>query len=110
MAEQAIQTFRHHFKIGLALTDPNFPLFQRDCLLQQAEMTFNMLRSSRLNPKLSVYTFLFGEFDFNATPLAPPGTRVVSHTKPALRASWQHNGEYGWYVGTSMQHYRCVNI
>ena len=68
-----------------------------------------MLGFFRINPKLSAYAFLFDEFDFNATPLVPPGTHVVSHAKPEVRASWQPNGEVGWYVGPSMQHYRCVN-
>ena len=54
--------------------------------------------------------FLFGEFYFNATLLAPPGTCVVSHTKPAIRALWQPSGEEGWYTGPSMKHYYCVNI
>ena len=72
LAERAIQTFKQHFKTGLALVDPDFPLSQWDRLLPQAVMTLNMLRASRINPKLSAYSYLFGEFDFNATPLAPP--------------------------------------
>ena len=109
LAERAIQTFKQHFKTGLALCDPDFPLSQWDRLLPQAEMTLNMLRASRINPQLSAYAYLFGEFDFNVTPLAPPGTRVVAHIKPAVRGTWAPNGEDAWYIGPSMQHYRCVN-
>jgi hypothetical protein len=47
-------------------------------------------------------------FDFNKTPLAPPWTKVVIHLKPDQRASWSYHGEEGWYVGPSMEHYRCV--
>ena len=72
LAERAIQTFKHHFKAGLASTDPNFPLSEWDRLLERANLTLNLLRSSRVNPKLSGYTYLFGEFNFNATPLPPP--------------------------------------
>ena len=84
-AERAIQTFKCHFKSGLASTDPNFPLAEWDRLIEQAVIPLNLLRSSRAKPNLSAYSYIFGEFDFTATPLAPPGTRIVSHTKPAKR-------------------------
>jgi hypothetical protein len=76
--------------------------------LFQAELTLNLLRSSRVNPKLSAYAYLNGNFNFNKTPLAPPGTKVIIHLKPDQRASWSYHGEEGWYVGPSMEHYRCV--
>ena len=38
----------------------------------------------------------------------PPGTKVVLHNKPSTRSSWDLNGSEGWYVGPSMNHYRCV--
>ena len=107
-AERAIQTFKNHFKAGLASLDPAFPIAEWDRLLDQAFLTLNLLRPARVNPSLSAYTYLFGLFDFNATPLAPPGTRVIVHSKPEKRASWDPNGKEGWYVGPSPQHYRCM--
>ena len=107
-AERAIQTFKHHFKAGLASVDPNFPLAEWDRLIPQANITLNLLRSARINPKLSAYTCIFGEFNYSATPLAPPGTKIVAHISPEKRGSWELNGEVGWYVGPSMDHYRCV--
>ena len=38
-----------------------------------------MLRLSRINPTLSVYNQVEGNFDFNITLLVPPGTRVLIH-------------------------------
>ena len=32
-AERAIQTFKNHFKAGIATTDPNFPSSEWDCLI-----------------------------------------------------------------------------
>ena len=58
---------------------------------------------------MSAYTYIFGEFNFAATPLAPPGTKIVAHIKPNVRRTWELNGEVGWYVGPSLQHYRCVS-
>ena len=67
-----------------------------------------MLCTSRLNQNLSAHAFIFGQFDFQSTPLAPPGTKVFSHTKPYVRKSWDTNGEVGWYVNAAPNHYRCV--
>ena len=86
---------------SLATFDPAFPIAEWDRLLFQAELTLNLL-------KLSADAYLNGNFDFNKTPLAPPGTKVVIHLKPDQRASWSYHGEEGWYVGPSMEHYRCV--
>ena len=107
-AERAIQTFKNHFKAGLASLDPDFPITEWDRLLDHCFLTLNMLRGARTNPKLSAHAFLFGQFDFNATPLAPPGTKVVIHSKPEKRASWDPNGREGWYIGPSPHHYRCM--
>ena len=51
---------------------------------------------------------MFGEFDFAVTPLAPPGTKIVAHIKSGQKLTWELNGEVGWYVGPSMQHYRYI--
>ena len=109
-AERAIRTYKNHFIAGLCSTDPTFPMHLWCRLIHQANITLNLLRASRLNPKLSAYAQLFGQFDFNRTPLAPPGTRILSHDKPAKRASWATHGEEGWYLGPSMEHYRCYHV
>ena len=110
LAERAIQSFKHHFKSGLCTVDPNFPVSQWDQLLEQAEITLNLLRNSNNNPKLSAHAYLFGNFDFARTPLAPPGIKVVAHNKPSTRSSWELNGDIGYYLGPATQHYRCFRI
>ena len=50
-AEQAIRTWKNHFITGLCTTDPNFPLFLWDTLVQQANITINLLRASLPTPK-----------------------------------------------------------
>ena len=107
-AERAIQTFKHHFLSGLATCNSKFPIDEWDRLLPQAQMTLNMLRATRINPKLSSYTYLHGNFDFNATPIAPPGTKVIIHKKVDDRLSWEYHGKMAWYIGPAMSHYRCV--
>ena len=86
-AERAICTFKNFFVVGLAICDPSFPIREWDRLLPGAELCLNLLRNSRINPKLSAWSYLFGQFDFNRTPLAPPGTELVIHEKPDKRKS-----------------------
>jgi hypothetical protein len=84
-AERAIRTFKNHFLSCLATCDPDFPISEWDRILPQAELTLNLLRSSRVNPKLSAHAYLHGNFDFNKTLLAtrhestcPPKTRPAT--------------------------------
>ena len=107
-AERAIQTFKDHFLAILAGAHPDFPAHEWDRLLEQAEITLNLLRNSRANPKLSSYAYLFGNFDFNKTPMVPCGTKVVAHIKPDKNTSWGFKGEEGWYIGPATEHYRCL--
>ena len=55
-AERAIQTFKALFITTLCIADPNFPANEWDRLLLQAELTLNLLRNCRYNPKLSAYS------------------------------------------------------
>ncbi|KAI2496471.1 hypothetical protein MHU86_18012 [Fragilaria crotonensis] len=109
-AERAIRTFKNHFIAGLCGVDKNFPLHLWDKLLPQAEITLNLLRGSRINPKLSAHAQMHGAFDFNRTPLAPPGIRVLVHIKPNERTTWSPHGEDGWYVGPALDSYRCYTV
>jgi hypothetical protein len=109
-AEHAIHTFKNHFIAGLCSLDPKFPIHLWDRLLPQALLTLNLLRGSRINPRLSAYAQVHGAFDFNRMPLAPPGTRVLVHEKPAVRETWAPHAVDGWYIGPAMHHYRCFRV
>ena len=73
-------------------------------------MTLNLIQQSRINPKLSAYAQLEGQHDFNANPLAPPGIQVLIHEKISTRRTWAPHGVEGWYLGPSMDHYRCYKV
>ena len=103
-------TFKNHFIAGLCSVDPSFPLHLWDKLLPQAIITLNLLRPSRINPNLSAYAQLHGQFDFNRTPLAPPGTKVLAYIRPENRPSWAPHAREGFYVGPAMRHYCCHNV
>lgn len=70
----AIQSFKNHIMSNLK-KNHEFPASQWFQILEQCEMTLNMLQKSRISPKLSVYTQRFGVFDCNSTLLEPIGTK-----------------------------------
>ena len=107
-AERSIQTWKDHFLAGLASIHPDFPMTEWDRLINQCNITLNLLRTLRIHPHLSAYAVFFGNFDFTRTPLAPPGTKVVFHNKPSQLASWAFHGQEGWYIGPAMDHYRNI--
>jgi hypothetical protein len=59
-AERAIRSFRDHLIAGLCATDKSFTMHLWDRLLPQAVITLNMLRTSRINPKIfNIHTHLW---------------------------------------------------
>ena len=86
--------------------DKQFPAYQWCHILEQCEMTLNMLRRSRINPKLSAYTQLFGVFDYNATSLAPIVTKAFIHERPNQRSTFADHGKIAFVIGPAMEHYR----
>jgi len=61
-------------------------------------------------PRLLAWSQVHGPFDFNRTPLAPPGTRVLVHEKPSLRGTLSPHAVDGWYLGPATLHYRCYQV
>ena len=59
-AERAIQTIKNHLIAGLCTVHKAFPIQLWCELLQQCEITLNLLGASRRNPKLSAYVILEG--------------------------------------------------
>jgi hypothetical protein len=107
-AKQAIATFKEHFIAALATVNQLCPLQLWDELLPQVELTLNMLRFSRRNPKISANQEVCDAFDFNKTPPAPLGTKAVIYDDSTSRASWAPHDTDGYYVGPAPNHYRCL--
>ena len=71
----------------------------------------NLLRQSRINPRRSAYSELFGTFDFNATPLAPIGTEAIIFQHCNNRTtSYSDHGNAGWYIGPCPNKYRNYKV
>ena len=106
-AERAIQTFKNAFIAALATTDRDFPLQLWDRLTPQVINCLNMIRTSRIDPTKSAYETLYGPYNWNHYPLAPLGCKAIIYEDGDTRGSWASRGVDGWYLGPSLDHYRC---
>jgi hypothetical protein len=109
-AERAIRSFKDHLISGLCSTDKSFPMHLWDRLLPQAVITLNILRTSRINTKLSASIHIDGQYDFNRAPMAPPGTRIIAHETPSRRKTWAPHGQDGWYIGPAIEYYQWYTV
>ena len=91
-AKRAIHNYKDHLVTGLIRCDPIFPLHLWDRLLQQATLMLNLLQPSQINLLLSAEDQLNGAFDFNQTPLTPPGTKVLVYETPYQWCTWDPHG------------------
>ena len=55
LSERDIQTYNNHLVSGISGTHPDFPLILWDTFIKQENITINLLRTSRINPKLSAH-------------------------------------------------------
>ena len=51
-----------------------------------------------------------GKFDFDQTPLAPTGCKVILHDGTDEQPSWVNHGSKGFYVGPALKHFLCYNV
>ena len=102
--ERAIQTLKGLFKLTREGVHPDFPAKCWDLLLPQVVVITNLVRASRINPAISAYTQVHGIFDYNETPMAPPGTKVVVFDN--TKSSWGNDSVDGFYVRPAPDHYR----
>ena len=104
IAERCIRTWKNHFTSMRAGAPPSFRMANWCRMTDQCDITFNMMRQCALNPRLSAFEAMEGMFSFDATPMAPVGTKTIIHLKPVQRHSWGYHALKAWYIGTSIKH------
>jgi hypothetical protein len=102
-AEWMIRHFKNHFLSILAGVNAAFPPYLWDLLLPQAELSVNLLRQATNNPRISAWVYFNSLFDFNKTPLAQVGFRVLIHAKSATRPC-DYRAKQGFYIGPALDH------
>jgi hypothetical protein len=80
-------TLNNHFIADLCSVDSTFPMKLWDKPLPHATITLNLLLKSRINPRVSAYAQLNGNFDFNRTPLPPPLVLESSPIRNKIKGS-----------------------
>ena len=108
--ERFIRTWKNHFISFLSRTNPNLPLYLWDRLIDQSNISLNLLRKSRINQNLSAYQELEGILDYNKTPLFPPGSQVLIYEKVEKRHTWGPRRLLGCYIGTELNQYRFLKL
>ena len=111
VAEKAIQVFKDYFISVLCGTDTSFTVRLWCRLLRQSEHQLNMLRTSRVDNSTSTFEIMGGQkHDYNSNPFAPLGQAVEMHVMPSKRKTWEEHTKSGFYLGNSVEHYRCHEI
>jgi hypothetical protein len=108
--KQMICHFKNHFLSILASVDTTFPPYLWDLHSPQVELTVNLLRQATIDPKIPAWEYFNCSFDFNKTPLAPVGCRVLIHAKPPTCKSWDYRAKQGFYVSPVLDHYSCYEL
>ena len=80
LTKEENKLFKHHFKACFATINSYFSWRERNCLLVHAKLTMNLLCLIQVNPKISAYTYLFSNVDYNKASLVPLRTKVIAHT------------------------------
>ena len=94
----------------MASTHPDFPFSKWFKLVEQGIITLNVLRPSRLNPKLLAYAQVFGAFNYKKTPFLPPVMKVLAHVLPIDRRLFDPHEIKGFSKGVAIENSRPFKI
>ena len=106
LAEKAVQTYNATFKSTLASLPKQIPIAYWCRLLTQTDLSVHIVRLCRQNPLLLAWAAMEGKLHFDATTVAPSGSEMLMHQKPARRSSFGPNAKKAWYLGPCLNHYR----
>ena len=78
--------------------------------MRHAENQLNILRKSRINPKISAFEQMYGPHDYDTHLFAILGCAVELHVTPKSRRTWEAHTKTGYYLGAAWDHYRCHRV
>lgn len=109
-AERDIRTWKNHFIATRAGADKSFPPNMWDSLLDQVDLTLNILRPCGLVPNTSAWDYVCGPYDYKRNPIGPAGAKVLVYENPNERETFADHGVEGFYIGPAWNHYRCFKV
>ncbi|KAL7474434.1 hypothetical protein ACHAW6_000408, partial [Cyclotella cf. meneghiniana] len=101
---------KNHFVVMRAGAAKSYRLSNWCKDLEQTNITLNMMCPCTQNPNLLAQELLDGMFSFDATPMAPLGTKCMLHIKPACRHTWGYHSIQAQYFAPALNHYRCIKL
>jgi hypothetical protein len=104
-AEHMIHTFKVHFISILAGVDNNFLLSVWCHLLEPTELTLNLLRQSKVAPKVSTYAHIHVPHNNMKKPFAPLSWAIQAHIKLEDCRTWHTQSDAGFSLGMSIEHH-----
>ena len=104
--DREIHAYKNHLISELSSCYDNFPTILWSKLIRQFQDLLNMLRRSRVHPKVSSYYVWKGPSDFNRILFSSSGTKATIFNPPETRSSWGPRALDAWYISQSYNHYR----
>ena len=108
--ERDIRIWKNHLVSCISVTDKMYPMHLWYRLLEQTEITLNMLMPSRKTPNILVHIIMEGNFDFKKTPLAPTSTNVIVCDKPNIRRTCGQHMVQECYKGPKVEQRQCHKV
>lgn len=84
------------FMSGIVKGDKKILLTESDWVIPQANITISLPQNARSSPALSVYTFVFREFNVLTTPLSPLETKAVAYIDSEACKNFKSNEKIRW--------------
>ena len=106
----AVNSTKYHVISTVATVDKTCTLQLWSRFLPQMQRTLNMFRTSRQNNNLTANKELNGPFDWNATPMAPLGSRATAFIAPNNRNTYVPHTIEAYVTGMAPHHYRLLEM
>ena len=100
-AEKSIQTWKDHLIGLMSGTAESFPAHIWYQAMLQAERQLLLLRKSNVNPKISVYAYVSGPYNYNAAPFFFIGMDTLVYDKPKIRVVFEDHCSKGFVLVTA---------
>ena len=110
ISEIEIQTWKNHFVGVLSGTAATSPLHLWCQIIPQANRQLLLLIQTNLNPKISSYTYVYGQHNYNAAPFVPIGMESLVHDKPNLNKYIRRTLQKGLRPQNFFQTLPCMEI
>jgi len=109
VAERAIRHAKNTVIAMVSAVEEDMdPRIRFERVITQAEIAINHLKPCSRIPSITAWEGMHNsKYDFQAHPISIYGMRAIVHEKPEDQKSWDNHGVEGFYLGPSLNHYRC---